>query len=62
MLIFFTKNAEISKIKEILVLKGSMYSETTYLRTKFQVSSLILTSLGQRVILPFPLPYLKTNP
>ena len=44
----FCKNADISKIKKTLVLKG-IFSETTYVcvRTKFQVSSVILTSFRQ---------------
>ena len=44
---FFTKNADISKIEKVLVIKG-IFSEATYgcalLRTKFQVSSIMLTS------------------
>ena len=51
------KNADISKIKEVLVLKG-IFSELgmcVYLRTKFQVSGVILTSFRQAgVILPPP--------
>ena len=45
---FFAKNADISKIKTALLLKV-IFSETTYvcmyLRAKFQVASLILTSV-----------------
>ena len=40
---FLQKNADISKIKRALVLKG-IFSETAYLRAKFQVSTIILTS------------------
>ena len=47
MLIFCKKNADISKIKRTLVLKG-IFSETIYvcvhLCAEFQVSTLILTS------------------
>ena len=43
----YKKNAEISKTKDFLILKG-MFSKTTYvlkhLCTKFQVSSIVLTS------------------
>ena len=49
MLIFCKKNAEISKIKVVLVLKG-IFSETTYvcvLTHQFQVPSIILTSFRQ---------------
>ena len=46
----FAKNADISKIKRALVLKG-MFSETiyvcVYLCAKFEVSSIILTSFRQ---------------
>ena len=52
MLIFLQKNADISKIKEVLVinkfLKLHMF---LYLRTKFQVSSITSTSFRQAVIL-----------
>ena len=46
-----TKNADVNKIKRALVLKG-LFFETTYvyLRTKFQVSSVILTSF--RILSP----------
>ena len=52
----FPKIADIIKIKVVLVLK-SIFSETNYvcvLRTKFEVSSIILTSfrLDEGVILP----------
>ena len=57
MLILCKKNAGIGKLNGALVLKG-IFSETTYvyvyLRTKFQVSSIILTSFRQGVILPPP--------
>ena len=56
MLIFCKKNADISKIKKALGLK-SIFCETKYgcvLRTKFQVSSIILTSFRQGVFLPPP--------
>ena len=56
MQIFLQKNADISKIKRALTLKG-IFFETTYvcvLRTKFQVCSIILTSFRQGVILPSP--------
>ena len=56
--IFAKKNADISKLKRVLVLKG-VFSETAYLcllirvylYTKFQVSSIILMSFRQWVIL-----------
>ena len=55
---FLLKNADISKIKKVLVLKG-IFSQTIicmYLRTMVQVSSIILTSFRQWVILlPLPL-------
>ena len=63
MLIFCRKNADISNIKGILVLKG-IFSETThvlYLRAKLQVSRIILTSFRQGVIL-IPLPTAKRTP
>ena len=64
MLIFCKKNADISKINRALVLKA-IFSETAYvrvLRTKFQISSIILTSFRQGVVLhPLPL-HLKTDP
>ena len=43
--IFYQKNADISKVKVVLVVKG-IFSETTcvFLHTKFHVSSIILTS------------------
>ena len=52
-----SKNADISNIKGVLVLKG-IISKTTYVRvyvsTKFQVSSIILTSVikGRRNFIP----------
>ena len=49
MLIFFKKIADISKVKKALVLKD-IFSETTYacvLRTKFQVSNIIVSSFRQ---------------
>ena len=60
---FLQTNADISKIKGVLVLKG-IFSETEdllYLCVKFQVSSIIVTSFKQGVILP-PTSHLKTNP
>ena len=48
------KNADSSKIKGFLVLKG-IFSETKYvlcLRTKFQVYSKFLKSFWRRIILP----------
>ena len=49
MLIVCKKNADISKIKNTLVLKGIFYETTMclYLRTKFEVCSIILTSFRQ---------------
>ena len=47
MLIFSKKNADISKIKRALVLKGMKLHMCVYLRAKFQVSSIILTSFRQ---------------
>ena len=54
---FFTENTEISKIKEVLVLMVNTLKLVTYmyLCTKFQVSSINLTSFRQAVILG-PLP------
>ena len=55
------KNADISKIKGFLVLKG-IFSETKYvlcLRTKFQVYSKFLKSFWRRVNPPTPLPTAK---
>ena len=52
------KNANVKKIKRALVLKG-IFLETTFvcvLRTKFQVSNIILTSFRQEVILALPPP------
>ena len=50
MLMFCKNDANISKTKEVLVLKG-IFSKPkyvcVYLRTKFQVSSIILTSFRQ---------------
>ena len=49
MLAFFKKNADITKIKVVLALQGT-FSETNmsvYFRTKFHVSSIILTSFKQ---------------
>ena len=49
MLIFCKINADISKIKEVLVLKG-IFSEANmcmYLHTKFQVFSVLLTIFRQ---------------
>ena len=60
--IFF--NGDISKIKRALVLKD-IFSETTYcvyLRAKFQVSSIILTSFRQGGKITPTSPHLKTNP
>ena len=43
--ILHTKNADINKIKRALVLKGLLFETIyVYLRTKFQVSGVILTS------------------
>ena len=45
-MLFFPKNAGVSKIEGVLVLKGT-FSETTYvcvLSTEFQASNIILTS------------------
>ena len=59
MLIFSKKNTDISKIKVVLVVK-SIFSEFlklrmyVYLRTKFQLSSIVLTSFRLGVILPHP--------
>ena len=52
MLIFSKKHADISKTKWVLVSKG-IFSKTTYVcvLTKFQVSSIILTSFSQGVVL-----------
>ena len=47
MLIFSKKNADVSKIKRALVLKGMKLHMCVYLRAKFQVSSIILTSFRQ---------------
>ena len=46
---FLQKNADISKIKEVLQLKGNFLKVhmCVYLRTKFQVSSVILTGFIQ---------------
>ena len=57
---FFVKNADISNIKEVLVLQG-IFFETTYvlvLTTKFEVWTIILKSFrrGRGVVLPPPLP------
>ena len=49
---FLQKNADISETKGVLVLKGIFLNSTyVYLRAKFQVSSIILTSFRQGVIL-----------
>ena len=50
---FLQKNTDISKINEVLVLKGIFLKlhMCVYLRTKFQVSSIILTRFSQGVIL-----------
>ena len=45
--IFSKKNAGISKIKEIFVLKVLKLDMCIYFRTKFQVSSIILTIFRQ---------------
>ena len=56
-IIFCKKNADICKIKRILVLKG-IFSEImyvcVYLRIKFQVSGIILTSFRQKYPPPPP--------
>ena len=55
MLIFCKKNADISKIEKVVVLK-SIFSETKYvcvLTYQFQVSSLVLTGF-RRVLPPTP--------
>ena len=52
------KNAEIKKIKEVLVLKN-IFPKTTYvyvLRPKYEVTPIILTRLRQGVILLSPHP------
>ena len=62
MRIFGEKNADISKIKGTLVLKG-IFSELNmgvYSRAKFEVSNTILTSFREGVILTPP--HVKTNP
>ena len=54
MLIFCKRYADISKNKEVLLLKD-VFSETTYmcvLMYKFQVANIGLTSFRQGVILP----------
>ena len=60
---FLPKNADISKIKETLVLK--VYSlelhMCVYLRVKFKVSSIILTSFRQGLILSPPPPHTHTS-
>ena len=57
MLIFCKKNANICKIQVFSVLK-LIFSETiyvcVYVRTKLQVSSIILTSFRRDLILPTP--------
>ena len=58
------KNADISKIKGVQAIKG-IFSETkkgVYLRAKFEISSIILTSFRQGVILPPPSPTSKRTP
>ena len=54
---------DINKIKAVLVLNGNCISNTyvnllklhiKYLRTKFKVPSIILTSFRQKLILPLP--------
>ena len=58
------KNADISKIKGVQAIKG-IFSETkkgVYLRAKFEISSIILTSFRQGVILPPPPPLPQNEP
>ena len=61
MLIFLQKGADLSKIKGILVLRD-IFPKTIYVyfRTIFHVSSIILVSLRQLVILP-PLTHTHTH-
>ena len=51
---FLQRNADISKINRVLVLKGIFFETTSrcVLTYQTQVSSIILTSFGQGVILP----------
>ena len=61
--LFLPKNAEIIKIKRILVLRG-IFSETTYLCVLiYQISSIILTSFrqGEGGNLPLTTPLLPQN-
>ena len=53
---FLQKNANISKIKNVLVLKAIILKLhlCVYLRTKFQVFNIVLKSFRQEVILPTP--------
>ena len=64
MLSFCMKNAEISKLKGVMELKG-IFSETTdvsVVMTKFQVFSKILASFRLGVILPLYPPDMKRTP
>ena len=56
-LLFLQKNANFLQIKEILVLRVNFLKlhMRVYIHTKFQVSSIILTSLEQGLILLSPL-------
>ena len=62
MVIFLQKSADIRKIKMALVVKGIFLklNKCVYLRAKFKVSSIILTSFRQGVILAPT--NLKTHP
>ena len=52
MLIFLQTNADISQIKEVLVLKGIFYETTcVYLHKNFQVSSRFIRAWGGGVII-----------
>ena len=61
----FAEIADIIKIKRFLVLTHIFFKTTymcVYLRTKFQVSSIILTSFKRGVILTPTSPHCQTNP
>ena len=49
---FLQRNADISKINRVFLPNVMKLHMCVYLRTKFQVSSIILTSFRQEVILP----------
>ena len=57
---FLQRNADISKINRVFVPNVMKLHMCVYLRTKFQVSSIILTSFRQEVILTPPIA--KRNP